>query len=424
MKFKDSYLVGRTRRYLGMLLQRMWFRSSLYSLAAVLVALLAPVLGPYLPVPQGISLAAESVIDILDILASSMLVVTTFSLTIMVSAYATAANTVTPRATQLLIIDSVAMNTLATFLGSFLYSVVGLIGLSAGIYGDSGIWILFLATLGVILLMTLALLGWIRELANFGRVSDTIRRVEEVATDVMKNWAQLPRLGGMSYDDSPSDGEPIHAREAGYILFVDMPELEQLADKHDLNIYLLKLPGQFAYPALPLINVTGNLDDGTRKAILACINIGKERSFEQDPRFGLVVLSEIASRALSPAMNDPGTAVQVIGTGTRVMLGYVDACVEENEPRSKRVFVPGLDPQEFLDDLFKPIIRDGAAVIEVQVRVQLALQAMAFADPENFASEARSLADQALERALMAQYTESDRAYLRDVSSWAMPNAD
>lgn len=46
--------------------------------------------------------------------------------------------------------------------------------------------------------------------------------------------------------------------------------------------------------------------------------IGDERTFDDDPRFGLVVLSEIASRALSPAVNDPGTAIDIIGTFVRL----------------------------------------------------------------------------------------------------------
>ncbi len=42
------------------------------------------------------------------------------------------------------------------------------------------------------------------------------------------------------------------------------------------------------------------------------------RTFEDDPRFGLIVLSEIADKALSPGVNDPGTAIDVIGTLVRL----------------------------------------------------------------------------------------------------------
>jgi uncharacterized membrane protein len=42
------------------------------------------------------------------------------------------------------------------------------------------------------------------------------------------------------------------------------------------------------------------------------------RYFHEDPRFGLITLSEIASRALSPAVNDPGTAIQIISSHVRL----------------------------------------------------------------------------------------------------------
>jgi uncharacterized membrane protein len=42
------------------------------------------------------------------------------------------------------------------------------------------------------------------------------------------------------------------------------------------------------------------------------------RYFDEDPRFGLITLSEIASRALSPAVNDPGTAIQIISSYVRL----------------------------------------------------------------------------------------------------------
>ena len=47
-----------------------------------------------------------------------------------------------------------------------------------------------------------------------------------------------------------------------------------------------------------------------------------ERSYDDDLLFGLVTLSGVASRALSPAINDPGTAIEVLGAGLRVLLAY------------------------------------------------------------------------------------------------------
>ena len=87
--------------------KKIWVRAALFSLAAVLVAILAAVVGPYIPYDPSLTLASGSVGHILNILASSMLAVTTFSLSIMASAYSSATSHVTPRSTKLLIADPI-----------------------------------------------------------------------------------------------------------------------------------------------------------------------------------------------------------------------------------------------------------------------------------------------------------------------------
>ncbi|HIA0041491.1 TPA: DUF2254 family protein, partial [Escherichia coli] len=106
-------------------------------------------------IPESVSVkvGAEAVDNILNILASSMLAVTTFSLSIMVTAYGSATTNVTPRATRLVVEDVTTQNVLATFIGSFLFSLVGIIALNMGAYGERGRVILFIVTLVVIALI-------------------------------------------------------------------------------------------------------------------------------------------------------------------------------------------------------------------------------------------------------------------------------
>ncbi|MBG6120258.1 putative membrane protein DUF2254 [Sphingobium sp. AEW010] len=117
-KYERASLLGGTAWLLRQFRKQIWVRASLFSGAAVIVALLAALIGPYLPYDPNLTLAAGSVDHILNILASSMLAVTTFSLSIMVAAYSAATSNVTPRSTKLLLTDSAAQNTLATFVGA------------------------------------------------------------------------------------------------------------------------------------------------------------------------------------------------------------------------------------------------------------------------------------------------------------------
>lgn len=85
-----------------------------------------------------------------------------------------------------------------------------------------------------------------------------------------------------------------------------------------MKILVATLSGAFCTPNRPVAWViregSGSMSDEDAEAIAATFVIGDSRAFDQDPRFGLVALSEIASRALSPAVNDPGTAIDVTGT--------------------------------------------------------------------------------------------------------------
>ncbi len=96
-------MLARWRWVLHQLTKRLWFRASLFSLLGIATALLAVVFKDYIPESLSARMGADAVDKILGIIASSMLAVTTFSLSTMVSAYGAASSGVTPRATTLVI---------------------------------------------------------------------------------------------------------------------------------------------------------------------------------------------------------------------------------------------------------------------------------------------------------------------------------
>ena len=82
-------------------LKKLWFRATLFAMIAIITALLSILFRSMIPESVSVKVGAEAVDNILNILASSMLAVTTFSLSIMVTAYGSATTNVTPRATRL-----------------------------------------------------------------------------------------------------------------------------------------------------------------------------------------------------------------------------------------------------------------------------------------------------------------------------------
>ena len=409
-------MMSKWRWLLKRFLRHIWVRVLAFGLLGVVTALAAIWLAPLLPDDLSTKLGADAVGSLLNIMATSMLTVSTFSLSIMVQAFASAANGGTPRATALLQGDSTSQSVLATFIGAFIYSLVGLIALKMGVYGNEGRLILYAVTIAVMGFIVLALLRWIAHLTGFGLLADTLARVETAATTAHRARAADPYLGGNpAFDGPPAQAEPICAEAVGYVQHLDLETLSDLAEEIGGRLFLAALPGSFVHPAHPLAYVEPLPEDAARRQsfedrIRACHVVGPARSFDQDPRFGLIVLAEIGARALSPAVNDPGTGIDVIGRVLRVLLLWRGA--KPGRVCYPRLWVPPVQVADMLADGFAPIARDGAAMVEVQVRLQKALLALAQIEPARFGAAAAQQSAAAAAQAEAALALPEDRAWV------------
>lgn len=408
------------------MMKRLWFRATLFAIMAVVTAVVGIAIGPYIPDRLSDLIGAKAVDAILTILASSMLAVTTFSLSTLVSATNAAANSGTPRAISLILQDRTAQTALSTFLGAFLFSLVGLIALNTGLYGGGGRLVLFAATLAVILLIVTMLLRWIDHLAGLGNVSETIRRAAEKATAGIVFNSEQPALGGEVLIRVPQGAVPLHHDQIGYLRHLDMGRLQRLAEELEAKLHVVQRPGDFCSPARPVLYVEaaagfGDDPEATQAALRRAFTIGDSRSYDQDPLFGLTVLSEVASRALSPGINDPGTAIDVIAQLTRLLSQVVPgspsaskAEEEDAEAQYPRVFVRAIDPGALMEVAFLAISRDGAGMIEVVLAMLTALDALTATSGPALSSAARIMAQTVYKRGMATLAFEDDRARLRD----------
>ena len=375
--------------------RQVWVRAALFTVIAVVVALAANYLGPLLPFEFGIDLAQNSVGSLLQIIATAMLTVSTFSVTAMVTAFSSATTTATPRSTPLLIADPTSQNAVSTFIGAFTFSLVGIVALSTGYYEPRGRTILFVATLVVIAIVVFTLLRWISHLSTFGRMADVIDRVEKAAATSFELHAESPTLGARPAVTVPPDATPVHTDHVGYVTHIDVAGLDRLAHRHGVEVHVRATPGRIADARVPLAVVTGTVDDDVRAGIRRAFRIEHHRTYEQDPRFGVIALTEIGSRALSAATNDPGTAIEVLAALQRVFARGLGTRAT-TEVDYERVYIPAPLLGDLIDDAFRPLARDGAADVEVQVRLQKCLASLAASAPAHaavFRHAARSAYD-------------------------------
>ncbi len=102
------------------------------------------------------------------------------------------------------------------------------------------------------------------------------------------------------------------APRSGVLVRLDEPALVQLADEADVVLCVRLRLGDYVPAGGPLLEVTGDAQRLDAEAVLRAVRLARDRTLEQDVAFGFRQLVDIADRALSPGINDPTTAVQVL----------------------------------------------------------------------------------------------------------------
>jgi uncharacterized membrane protein len=172
------------------------------------------------------------------------------------------------------------------------------------------------------------------------------------------------------------------------------------------------MPGQFVHQASPLLHAPlQEIPDEEAEALRGAFTCANERTFDQDPRFGVMVLAEIASRALSPAVNDPGTAISVVGRLVRVLSAWHAPMTPDVQYPA--LFVRPLNAADLMVEGFRSIARDGGGMVEVQCGLQEALAGLAARAPAVLGDAALAMSAEAITRADHAGTHADDMARIR-----------
>lgn len=380
------------RFFLSRVAERLWVKPLIVCLLSVAIAFIAQLIDQFAIIQRVPEVKTESITMLLKVISASMLVMSVFAVGAMLAAYQSASSSATPRTFTLVVSDDVSQNVLSTFIGAFIFSIVAQVALINGYYEKAGRFILFVFTILVFVVVIISFIKWVDGIAQLGRLSTTITKVEKAAAEALRRRSEKPYFGGVKAKNL-TDGLPVFATTVGYIQRLDMDVLQTAAENNEMQLEVAVLPGAFVTPGQPLAYLRGSWEDSEdtiKTSIVKAFCIGKNRTFDDDPRFGLITLSEIASRALSPAVNDPGTAIEITGTFVRLFTEFVQMTSEREQPRIDydRVAVPEIFLCDMFEDAFNAIARDGAGTIEVVIRIQKALAALACNGNEHMAKAA------------------------------------
>ncbi|MEQ9617207.1 MAG: DUF2254 domain-containing protein [Phycisphaerales bacterium] len=417
-------MIDRIKFLVNRLREKLWIRPLLMCIFSLIGVFLAKGIETTALSSRMPSIKEDSVETLLMTLVGSMLVIATFAVGSMVSSFASAASTATPRTFPLVLADDMSQNALSIFIGAFIFGLVSIVFVKNDFYGDAGLTALFVLTVITFAIVILTFVRWIDSIARLGRLGATIDKTR-VATEVALQRRRLaPTLGCRMSSPEHKTGRAVAPSSIGYVQRIDVASLQNYAKINQIRIAIRSLPGTFAAPDVTLAHVLpdgGDVSKVDLETIQNAFVIGDRRTFDEDPRFGLVVLSEIAGRALSPAVNDPGTAIDIIGTFVRLFSAW-SAPVEEDERGPcmfDRIEAPSLSADDMFDDAFTSVARDGAGVIEVAARLQKALRSLASIDNPEIRKAAMQHSRQAVERSDAALTSPRDRETVRALAEFS-----
>jgi uncharacterized membrane protein len=178
-----------------------------------------------------------------------------------------------------------------------------------------------------------------------------------------------------------------HSGKSGIILAVNLSGLVAEAHGADSIIEFVPQVGDFIAVGEPLLYLYGNAGAVDERRLLALIALGSERTMEQDPMFSFRIEVDIALKALSPAINDPTTAVLAIDQLNRLLRTVGERSLHSHEIADSagkpRVVFRTPNWEDFVHLTFTEIRQCGAGSIQIARRLRAMVINLAQTLPEH-----------------------------------------
>ena len=156
-------------------MRKLWVRVLIMGLLAFAAISVSQLVEYVIPDKLAQSVNGTSADRLLNVIASAMLSVTIFSITVMVSVYQSSSSQWTPCIHRLILQDRNPQTTMAVFIGAYVYALLGIILRETGVYDDDHAFFLFWMTVAVLIVIVVYLIRCVLHLQGFGQLIDITR---------------------------------------------------------------------------------------------------------------------------------------------------------------------------------------------------------------------------------------------------------
>lgn len=314
-----------------------------------------------------------------------------FSITIV--ALQLASSQFSPRVLRTFLRDQATKLVLGIFVGTFVYTLVVLASIRTGAAGHAPFVPGYAVSLsfGLVLLTVVAFVYFVHHIAHAIRVVSIIESVAHEARGALEHLyprgePQPPAA------EAPAALAPVTrvvtAARAGVVVGYDPVELIRLAAGIGGVISLVPEVGDYVCTGAPLLHLhggNGRENDPPDREFTRAVGIGIERTMEQDVAFGFRQLVDIAEKALSPAVNDPTTAVQSLDRIHDLLRQLATRPLPDGRLQSRsgelRLVVPSATWGDYVVLAFSEIRQYGTHSLQIARRLRAAIDDLSAAAP-------------------------------------------
>ena len=368
----------RFRRHLK---ESLWALPLLGGILGALLAEAGRLLDGTFELPSYWTYSSSTATTVLATIVGAMVALTGFALTVSVLGVQMATGTFSARYMRILLREPLLKWLLAVLIGTTTFSFALLRRTESNSVPDLGVTVaggLVLVSLILFLLFLDHFLHRLRPVAVAAFVARAGRAAFEAAV-VAAASPETPDVLPPDYDPAEEPVRVVRSLGAGAIQAVDGRGLVRYAHVNRCRLVLRHTVGDFVPEGAALVEVYGD-DPGSiaERRLRGMIALGVERTIEQDPAFAIRIMVDIANKALSPAVNDPTTAVQVLNHlgDTLRMVGSTALPVPSTASAAgtSEVMVPVRRWEEFLSLGVTEIREYGASSIQVMRRLRAVLE--------------------------------------------------
>ncbi len=284
--------------------------------------------------------------------------------------------------------DRMLFHALGAFSATFVFALATLAWVDRG--GNGMVPPFSSAVVGVLIIVSMIMFSRLMQRLNDLQVSNVLHLIGDHGHNVIP--AMFPRLGeepaarasGAAPDRraklGPATQTLNYSGDPRTITELDVQALVGLARQADGTIVMASAVGDTLVEGEEILRVHGARTPLSKEALLRAVGLGRERTFEQDPKYPIRLLVDVAIKALSPAINDPTTAVQTIDQIEdllrRLGASELDAGYASDQHGVLRLVFPTPTWEDYLTLAFDEIRQFGARSVQVMRRMRAALDGL------------------------------------------------